>query len=467
MPQKCLFIYVGQQDMDYALAGKRDYSLKREPQIGFAYLSAVLREHGVESEILDFTIAPYNEEMLLDYITKESPIFVGFYAASALKNCLIKYLTFLRKKFADLKILVGGPDEYNCGNYIMAGADAYCIGEGERTIIDLLAFCRGEMAKAEIKGIAYEESGQIKYSPKRELIENLDELPMPAWDKFNLYKYYDYHVFDMRQPYVSIMASRGCPFRCGYCISHQIWGNRYRRRSPVHVLQEIDFLVKDRGVKYLTFEDDIWAWQDDEWAKTICRELIARQYDLKWRCILHPFSFRNSRKEILPIMRQASCTSISTGLQSASKSILKNINRNPNEPEALAELVGIMKEVGILNNTAFIFGLPGETEETMKESINYAIKIKPTFSAFYVLSLLPGSDLWARQKKEPLHNFSDDFIKANCKKAAKSFYTNPSVAFNIFMSIMRTNPAWLLKIFGHTRYLLEVSGVLKAKKSIL
>jgi len=463
MSQNCLLIYVGQLDMDYTLAKKRDYGIKREPQIGFAYLMAILRQYGVESEVLDFTIKSYTKESLINYVAKNQPIFVGFYAASAIKINLLKYLKALRQEFPNLKILIGGPDIYDCESYLNAGADAYCIGEGEKTIVELLAYCKGEIDRSEIKGIAYKESGKIRYTPGRELIENLDTLPLPAWDKFDFNKYHDYHVFDMRHPYTSIMASRGCPFRCTYCISHKIWKNKCRRRSPEHVMKEIDYLVSEHGVKYITFQDDIWAWMDDEWAKTICKELINRQYDLKWRCILHPLSFLKSRKNILPMMREAGCTSITTGLQTASEKILRNINRSPTEPGALAELIGIMKKVGILNNTAFIFGLPGDTEETIEESIQYALKLKPTFCAFYILSVLPGSDIWLMQKEGKFQTLPEEYTRKKCREAAKRFYTNPQVLYNIFKSIIRTNPRWLLLVFTHPKYLLDVAGVTKIR----
>lgn len=463
MSQKCLFIYVGQLNMDFALANKRDYDIKREPQIGFAYLSAVLRQRGIESEILDFTITPYTKKSLIDYIIKESPLFVGFYAAAALKDYLLKYLKALRRKFPNLKILIGGPDVYDCKSYLEAGANAYCIGEGEKTIIELVAYCKGELDISQVKGVAYQKNGQIQRTPPRNPIENLDELPVPAWDKYDLNRYHDYHVFDMRHPYTSIIASRGCPFRCAYCVSHRIWGNKYRRRSPGHVMKEIDYLTAKQGVRYITFQDDIWSWLDDDWAKTVCQELINRKYNLKWRCILHPLSFLKSRQEILPMMKKAGCTSISLGLQSASKTILKNINRSPKEPEALAELIDIMKKLEILNNTEFIFGLPGETEGTIEESIRYALKIKPTFCAFYTLSVLPGSDIWQMKKQGDFHSLPDDFIKEKCKEAARRFYTNPQVVYNIFKSIIKTNPKWLLIPFSHLKYLLQISGISKTK----
>ena len=462
-PQKCFFIYVGQTDMDYTLVKKRDYGIKREPQIGFAYLSAVLRQNGVESEILDFTINFYSQESLVDYVTKNSPIFVGFYAAAALKTKLIQYLEALRKNFPDLKILVGGPDIYDCESYLDSGADAYCIGEGEKTIVELLAYCRGKASRASIKGIAYKENNRIIHTQPRGLIENLDTLPIPAWDKFDLDKYYDYHVFDMVHPYTSIMTSRGCPFRCAYCVSHKIWKNKYRRRTPEHVMKEIDYLVLERGVRYITFQDDIWSWMDDDWARKVCSELIRRKYKLKWRCILHPLSFLKSREEILPLMKKAGCTSITTGLQSASKKILQNINRSPAEPEALAKLIGTMKKVGILNNTAFIFGLPGETEETIEESIDYALRLKPTFAAFYILSVLPGSDISMMKKDGKFYTLPQKIVERKCKEASKRFYTNPGIVFNIFKSIMRTNPFWMLNILGHPKYLLDISGISKAR----
>ncbi len=463
MNKKCLFIYVGQQDMDFTLANKRDYEIKREPQIGFAYLSAILREQDIESEILDFTIIPYDKKSLINYINKENPIFVGFYAAAAVKNCLLKYLKSLRQEFPNLKMLIGGPDIYDYKDYLKAGANAYCIGEGEKTIIELVAYCKGKLNLSQIKGIAYKENNQIKQTQSRDLIKDLDQLPIPAWDKYDLNKYHDYHVFDMRHPYTSIIASRGCPFRCSYCVSHKIWGNKYRRRSPKHVMKEIDYLVLEQGVKYITFQDDIWSWLDDDWARVLCQKLIKRKYDLKWRCILHPFSFIKSHQEILPLMKKAGCTSISTGLQSASPDILRNVNRSPKEPEALTELIKTMKKLDILNNTEFIFGLPGETEKTMEESIHYALKIKPTFAAFYTLSVLPGSDIWQMKKQRKFHNLANDLINKKCKEGARRFYTNPQIVYNIFKSIIKTNPKWLLIPLGHLNYLLQIAGISKLK----
>jgi radical SAM superfamily enzyme YgiQ (UPF0313 family) len=162
-------------------------------------------------------------------------------------------------------------------------------------------------------------------------------------------------------------------------------------------------------------------------------------------------------------MKKAGCSSIAIGLQSASKEILKNIQRSPNEPEILAELLKVAKKLGILNSTDFIFGLPGETEETIEESIRYALKVKPTFCGFYVLSMLPGSDIWLMQKQGKFRSLPDKFTRKKCKEAAKRFYTNPGVAYNIFKSIMKTNPKWLLKALGHLKYLLEISGIFKPK----
>ena len=466
MKEKCFLIYVGQSDASYMLTSKRDYGLKREPQIGFAYLAAVLRECGVEPEIIDFTISPHSQNSLNDYIAEHSPIFAGFYAAAAMKDTVLAYLRSVRQRFPELKIFLGGPDMYDCQSYLEAGADVFCLGEGEKTIVKLVDYCRGKIKPEQIKGIAYRENGKIKRTPPQELINNLDELPLPAWDKFDLNKYYDYHVFDMARPYVSIMASRGCPFRCTYCLSHKIWKNFYRRRSPENVLKEIDELVQKQKVKYIKFQDDIWSWNDEEWAKEFCQKLTARNYNLKWRCILHPTSFLKSRQEILPLMRQAGCTSITVGLQSASKEILKNINRSPNQPEALADLIKEAKKAGLQNSTEFIFGLPGETEDTIEESVKYVLKIKPTVCGFYILTVLVGSDIWLAQKEGKFQSLPQEFLQKKCKEAARRFYTNPQVFFNILNLVIKKNPKWLLKIASHPRYLMEVAGISAKKKTL-
>ncbi|MDD2753509.1 MAG: radical SAM protein [Candidatus Portnoybacteria bacterium] len=465
--KKCVFIYVGQTDMDYMLAKKRDYGIKREPQIGSAYLAAVARERGVEPEILDFTVQSHNKEWLADYVAALAPLFVGLYAAAAIKDNLVEFIEFLHQRFPDLKIFVGGPDVYDFAAYLNAGADAYCLGEGERTMAELIDYAAGKKRRNDIKGIAYKEGGQIISTPPRELIENLDELPVPAWDKFDLNNYYDYHVFDMRPPHTSIMASRGCPFCCAYCVSHKIWQGKYRLRSVGHVMREIDYLVRELGVKTITFQDDIWSWQNDGWAKEICREIKNRKYDLTWRCILHPMSFLKSQKEILPRMREAGCTSINTGLQSASSKILRNIKRSPAEPEALAKLIEVMKQEDILNSTAFIFGLPGETEETIEESIRYSLKVKPTFTAFYVLSLLPGSDIWQAKEEGNYQSLPRELLDKKCKEASRRFFTNPAVVFNILKFMLKRNPAWPLLALRHLDYVFDLSGLSKVKsKSI-
>lgn len=462
--KKCLLIYVGQSDMNFTLASVRDYDIKREPQIGFAYLAAILREKEVDAAILDFTLKPLSLNGLNNYISENRPLFVGFYSACAIKDRVITHIKAIKEKFPNVKIYIGGPDIYDCESYLDAGADAYCIGEGEITIVDLLANSQDLMPLASIKGIAYKENGKLIQTPPRELIQNLDVLPIPAWDKFDLNNYYDYHFFDMVKPYTSIIASRGCPFNCSYCISHKIWRKKYRRRSPEHVMKEIDFLVEKCGVKYVSFQDDIWSWLDDDWARKFCRLLISRKYKIKWKCIIHPFSFMRSRWEIIPLMKKSGCTSITIGLQSASREILKNIHRSPKEPEAVAELITLMNKLKILNNTEFIFGLPGETEQTIEESILYAIKTKPIFCGFYSLSMLPGSEICQQEKDGKFNKLPDAYLKKKCSEAAKRFYTNPAVAFNIIKAVIRSNPFWLLRALKNLKYIFEVAGVKKSNQ---
>lgn len=456
--ENVLFIYVGQTDYGYAMANKRDYAFKREPQIGLAYLAAVLEEQGVHCEILDMTIENTSIDQIKERVANEKPLFVGIYAANAIKNSILDLTRSLSHEGLR-PVYIGGPDYLDADDYLKAGADAFCMGEGERTILELTEHARGRVKLADVKGISYIKEGKIVETPKQPLIENLDDLPVPAWDKFDLTRYYDFHVFDMDIPYTSIMGSRGCPWRCSFCTSPDVWQKEVRKRSPEHILKEVDYLVRERGIRYLSFQDDIWFWKDFEGAKRFCKLLKERKYDLKWRAILHPMSFNREAEEMLPLMYEAGCTSVTTGLQSASPKVLRNIQRSTKEPESLAKLIRIMNKLGISNNTAFIFGLPGETTETMEECIQYALRVLPTFVAFYSLAVLPGTAIHTMQQAGEFESMPKDVLMAKCREGAKRFYSSPKVLFNMMRAVIRRNPMWVFKAMTRLTYLTQLAGL--------
>ena len=452
---KAIFVYVAQPTMDFALAKKRDYFVKRDPQIGLAYLAASLRQEGCECQILDFSNHFMELDEFKEYIGIERPLFVGFYAATAIQGRVIKYMKGLRESNPRINICVGGPDMYSSKVYLDAGADLYCMGEGDLTIKDIFKFYKKEIPIEVIDGISY-KLNDVYMTSQRPMIKDLNTLPTPAWDLYDLKDYYNYHIFDMQTPYASIMASRGCPFRCSYCISHKIWGGKVRVRSVPHIMKEIDWLIQNKGVKYIYFQDDIFGWNNEKWIKELCEALTPKK--IKWACVLHPLSFMGHRSELIDTMAKAGCSFITTGLQSANKQILKNINRSPKEPETLAELVNIANKHGIITSVDFIFGLQGETEATMEETLAYALKHKFTWCAFYHLSVLPGSEVEAKDSASKLPS---KFIERKTKEISRRFFLHPKKIFQLLWIAIFRNPTWTLRILSNLRninYVKEIAG---------
>lgn len=458
MIRRILFVYLDQQTSSYTvLRGRPDRSVRRRPQLGFQYLSAVLDRIGVDSVILDQSITFFTAQDLAGKVRETSADIVGFYSASALKE-EVKSCIFELKKRISVPIIVGGPGSFNAQEYLEVGCDLVCHGEGEKTIIDIVDYYNGKKNKQQIKGISYMDSGTFVKNEPQELIVDLDSLPFPKRDKISIDYYQDYYIFTAKKPYATMMASRGCPMNCTFCSSHCFWGGKYRVRSTENVLKEIDYLKDTFDIKYIAFLDDIFGL-DEVWLESFCRGLLQRKYNIGWMTIVHPFSFRKSREKSLDLLKKAGCDMLSFGLQSADSEILKNIKRHPEESAELEKTIKMAKKKGFLTSISFIFGLPGETPETIKHSIDYCCKLRPTYAEFYNLEILEGSEMeQVYNIKENVCEISKEELDKWCKRAARKFYAHPCQIYDIFKIIITKNPSWLWIAVKNAKHFLRAVG---------
>ncbi|MBM3253043.1 MAG: radical SAM protein [Candidatus Omnitrophica bacterium] len=462
---KALLVYLSQEDADYLISGKLEYGMKRVPKLGFMYLASVLKKKDIDTVIKDQSLKTFTLGMLLDELQKENYLFVGFYSATALKQKLIHYIKEIKKTIPHIPILVGGPGFYSAKDYLDAGGDIVCKGEGEKTILEIVEYLYKKRPIASVKGISYKFDSRILDTPPQALIENLDELPFPRRKKDkSLTDYYDFHIFNMRTPYTTMITSRGCPYVCTYCTSTNVWGNRIRLRSPENVIGEIAYCVEELGIRYIGFRDDLFGF-NYEWLNDFCNLLIEKRYNVLWSCMVHPFSFRKGRKETLRLLKKASCDLLIFGLQSAHPQILKNIRRNPSEPEELSKTIKLAKSLGISTVAEFIFGLPAETSETINTSINYVLRIKPHYTQFNALSVLEGSQIERDFLNKDICQFSDDEIRKLCSYASRKFYGNPLVLLQDLIHILRKNPLWFFRIARYFLYLFKYLGFYKYRYS--
>ena len=205
---------------------------------------------------------------------------------------------------------------------------------------------------------------------------------------------------------------------------------------------------------FFSFIDDVFV-MDAHWVEEFCRQMVGR--NITWECILHPLSYAGKRDIIFSLMARAGCQLVSFGAQSSSESILKSIHRNPKEPQGLARAIAVCQKHDIQTIVTYIFGLPGETEQTMKQDVDWTLKHKPTLVDFHPLYVFPESQL-ARDHPDGDHtSLSDKAIDRACARGFRRFYFRPPNIWRILTVILRKNPRFLRNTFYVLKMLLVQS----------
>ncbi len=439
--KKVAFIYLTQGAGEYYLTDDPGYSVQRRPLLGFQYLCAVLEKKGIKTDIFDQTVSSFSLNWLIKKL-KEYDL-AGFYCSDPQENKIKTYCRKIKEQLG-IPILVGGPTTLTNSTFLDYGCNMVIHGEAEITIQQIVEYYSGKRKLRDVKGISYKKNNQVIKAQPQGLIKNLDELPFPDRSKIDINSYYDYFLFGMKKPYITMIASRGCLYNCSFCTSCKIWEYRYRRRTADNVISEIDDSVKKYNVKYVAFQDDVFGVTND-WIEEFCKKLIKKPYKIRWMAIFHPFSVRNDTERILKLMKKAGCDTLSFGLQSAHPEILKNINRNPQEPQQLKKTIRIANKLGFVTAVGYIFGLPGDTKETIQTTIDYSLDCGSTLANYYVLSVLEGSEIDMTYKKERPCKLPEKEIERLTVYASKRFYTKPSTILNISYFIIK-NPGWLISV---------------------
>ncbi len=240
-------------------------------------------------------------------------------------------------------------------------------------------------ALAEVKGIAYRRDGQVVLNPDRPFIEDLDTLPIPRHELLPLSRYKLPIVGDR---YTFVVTSRGCPAGCRFCIKHVTYQNTFRLRSPEHIMKEVRKLVA-LGTTNIHFEADLFTLNREQ-VMGLCNAILDEGIKIRWTC--------NSRvdfvdEELLQLMARSGCWMVAWGIESGSPEILGRVNKGI-DPERVSRSLRAAKAAGIRNYGYFIIGLPGETEETIDQTIAFSKALPLDFALFHIAVPYPGTPLW-------------------------------------------------------------------------
>jgi radical SAM superfamily enzyme YgiQ (UPF0313 family) len=409
------------------------------------YLMAVLRAAGMPFRFRDGVIHRFTADDLAAWARDGGFDVVGIHANAGTLRGVCAMIDAVRQRSA-AKVLVGGPGSLNPGAFLEAGADAVCEGEAEDRIVSLVEALadRGDLTAIPgtwVRG----PDGTPRSTGTAPLALDLDRLAFPYRSRELVPLYGEPVNPAQRGTYVSVIASRGCPYRCTFCASPAWWGHRVRARSPANVVAEIEAVMADWPRPYVSFVDDVFG-QRTEWVREFCSLVRARRLRFAWACLLNPTTFGRRRDETLSAMAAAGCNSVSWGAQSASPAVLANIRRAPREPDELAAAVATCRRLGILTIVTYIFGLPGETDETIAADVHWTARHRPHLADFHPLVVLPHSEIAAEYGDRPVTALTADAIERACARAFRGFYFRPGTVWRLALFVLRRNPGYLLRV---------------------
>jgi radical SAM superfamily enzyme YgiQ (UPF0313 family) len=422
------------------------------PPLGLLHIASYIREFGHEPCIMDFQSTRWNRERLVESIMKKKPDIVGLSAMTI--NCLNvdRIGQELKKRGFSSPIVLGGAHISAVPEETLErfrSIDFGVIGEGEVTFLEIIETIEKGKSVEDIRGVVWRDNnGRIKINETRKPIENLDMLPLPAWDLLdNFPKNYPHSLLESKRlPAAAIMTSRGCPFDCTFC-DHRVFGSRVRHFSADYTLEMIKHLVDRYKIKDMMILDDNFLL-DRKKVYDVCNGMISENMDLTWYCIAHAKSVTADK---VAKIKDAGCWFIELGIESGNEEILRNIKKNTNKAE-FAEAARISKKAGLKVKGNFIFGFPGDTLETLEETIQFALDCDIDHFQQNFLTVWPGCEIYYQLMKNPYsyeyyeNNWGIlahqrvtfvpkgltkmDLVKAS-KKANRKFYLRPKIIFGI------------------------------------
>lgn len=399
------------------------YPFSEFPKPSFALMSlgAVLKELGVEVKVLDLLIRRFAWSKIQDCLNQFQPDVIGITSVTMNFPIALKIIKYCKKVSPEILTIMGGPHVTFTAAEILRQheeVDIIVQGEGEETIKEICQFAR-KKDLAKIKGIAFRQDGKIQINEDRPFIANLNLLPHPERTLFPISRY-----LAMKVP-ASILTSRGCPVGCSFCAGYRMTGRKGRFRHPQLVVDEIEAAL-NLGFEEVCFDDDLFTRQRSH-VLGVCQEINKR--GLKFR--LYLFARVDTVDEpVLRELRSVGCSMICFGLESGNQKILDKAHKKITLAK-VRQAIEICQQVGISPFGSFILGLPGETPETMAETLTFAQSLSIPYG-FHLLAPFPGTRIRERASDYGLKILTDDWSLYDADHAVTETAELPASAVEEF-----------------------------------
>ncbi len=403
------------------------------PPLGIAYIAAMLEKNGVTVKILDAPALEYDHSKVKQEIEKYSPDLVAITSVTPTIGSALETAKISKEAYPNTVTVLGGYHPTFTYQEMLKNdfVDIVVRGEGELTMVDLVDALENGRNLQEVDGIATKDF----VSAPREIIEDLDSIPFPAR---HLLPMDEYKILNMKLTTGTIISGRGCPYKCSFCASSAMHGQKLRLRSAESVVDEMEHLVNEHDIEMIAFMDDTFTINKKR-VYEICEAIKERGLKNYWGCTARVDTIS---EDLLKIMKDAGCITMFLGVESADQQVLNDVNKKTNIPK-IKKTFELTRKYGMRTIASVVLGMPGDTKSSIKKTIKFVKILEPSYAVFSLATPYPGTDFYIKAASENLIKINDwskytllspvletvdcslEELKKLQKKAFKEFYLRP------------------------------------------
>ena len=423
--------------LNVVLALPRWFTQRPIQPMGLLYLASALRGAGHRVRIIDGEVERIDRESMAAIVAAERPDVFGITSTTAQATRAFALAKAVKARSPESFVVLGGPHASSLPERSLQeceALDAVVFGEGEQTILDIMDRLAARESLEGVHGTAYRDPGGIVVNASRELVDDLDTIPFPAWDLIPMQKYVASTWFPNKvKQYANIFTSRGCPYGCTFCGAKTTWTRKFRARSPENVIAEMEEVYGRFGIPNFFISDDLFTLKRQR-VFEICSLILEKQLPITWTCLSR---VNTVDAEMLAFMKRAGCYLISYGLESGSQDVLDKLDKGTTVEQGI-KAVEMTKAAGIKVFGSFMIGSPGETTETVEATIRLIRRMKLDEVGLGVTTAYPGTDLF--------EEFGSD---ANDLDWDKALAFNPSAAdhSDVFLKCTDMDDSQIRRLF--------------------